>query len=85
MPSWFTTFNRAFAQPELAREAILALIEFAPVANIPKNATWKVWPRGIGLVVTAEWKFSDPGAVPALEVDTVGGIPVVSKTEKEEL
>lgn len=63
----------------MAKEALLALREFAKVSNIPENATWKVWPRGIGLVVTAKWKFSDPGAVPALEVDNVGGIPVVEK------
>ena len=76
MPEWFTRFHPSFATPALAREALITLREFAKVANIPHAAVWRVYPRGVGLVVTAKWKYSDPGAVPATEVDNIGGIPV---------
>ena len=66
----------------MAQEALLQLREFAKVINIPKKAVWRVYPRGIGLVVTAKWKFSDPGAIPATEIDNIGGIPILLK-EKE--
>ena len=81
MPEWYTIFHSSFATPELAREALIALREFAKVINIPKKAIWRVYPRGIGLVVTAKWKYSDPGAVPATEIDNVGGIPILLKEE----
>ena len=77
MPDWFTVFHTSFATQPLAREALITLREFAKVINIPHAAVWKVWPRPIGLVVTAKWKYSDPGAVPAIEVDNIGGIPIV--------
>lgn len=82
MPEWFTTFQRSFATPELAREALITLREFAKLAHIPEKAVWRVFPRGVGLVVTAKWKFSDPGAIPATEIDNIGGIPILLK-EKE--
>ena len=82
MPEWYTVFHPTFATPALAREALITLREFAKVINIPHAAVWKVWPRPFGLVVTAKWRYSDPGAVPATEVDNIGGIPVVMK-EKE--
>ena len=82
MPEWYTVFHPTFATPALAREALITLREFAKVINIPHAAVWKVWPRVFGLVVTAKWRYSDPGAVPATEVDNIGGIPVVMK-EKE--
>jgi len=61
----------------MAREALISLRAFAEVAHIPENATWRVFPRGIGLVVTAKWKYSDPGAVPVTEIDNIGGIPIL--------
>mgnify|MGYP006903146287 CR=1 FL=1 len=33
--------------------------------------------RGIGLVVTAEWPFGAPGAVPATETAFLMGVPVL--------
>ncbi len=81
IPEWFTVFDKSFMTPELAREALLQLREFVKAANIPEKAVWKVFPRGIGLVVTAKWKFSDPGAVPATEIDNIGGIPILLKEE----
>ena len=82
MPEWYTIFHPTFATPALAREALITLREFVKVINIPHAAVWKVWPRPIGLVVTAKWRYSDPGAVPATEVDNIGGIPIVLE-EKE--
>ncbi len=82
MPDWFTVFHTSFATPALAREALIALRKFAKAANIPPAATWKVYPRGVGLIVTAKWRYSDPGAIPATEVDNIGGIPIV--IEKKE-
>ncbi len=82
MPEWWTTFNQSFATPELSREALITLHAFAKIAHIPEKAVWKVFPRGIGLVVTAKWKYSDPGAVPATEIDNIGGIPIL--IEKKE-
>ncbi len=79
MPDWFTLFHPSFSTPALAREALITLREFAKVINIPLAATWRVYPRGVGLVVTAKWRYSDPGAVPATEVDNIGGIPIVVK------
>lgn len=77
MPDWFTTFDHAFAsRPGMAREALITLREFAKIVHIPPAAVWRVYPRPIGLVVTAKWKYSDPGAVPATEVDNIGGIPI---------
>ena len=84
MPDWFTTFDRAFAQKGNAMEALAALMHFAKVASIPESATWRVFVRGIGLVVTAEWDFDAPGAVPATEVDLVGGVPVLVDKEEGE-
>ncbi len=77
MPDWYTVFHTSFATPGLAREALITLREFAKVINIPSAAVWRVYPRGVGLVVTAKWRYSDPGAVPATEVDNIGGIPIV--------
>ena len=82
MPYWWTTLSKSFATPGQAREALIILREFAKIINIPSAAVWRVYPRGIGLVVTAEWRYSDPGAVPATEVDNIGGIPIVV-VEKE--
>ena len=82
MPDWYTIFHPTFATPALAREALITLREFTKVINIPHAAVWKVWPRPIGLVVTAKWRYSDPGAVPATEVDNIGGIPIVVKEKK---
>ena len=76
MPDWFTTFHTSFATPALAREALITLREFTKIVHIPHAAVWRVYPRKIGLVVTAKWKYSDPGAVPATEVDNIGGIPI---------
>ncbi len=85
MPDWYTVFHTSFATPGLSREALITLREFAKVINIPPAAVWRVYPRGVGLVVTAEWRYSDPGAVPATEVDNIGGIPVVvGRKEHEE-
>lgn len=84
MPDWYTTFHPSFATPALAREALIALREFAKVVNIPSAATWKVWPRKVGLIVTAKWRYSDPGAVPATEVDNIGGIPVLVEEKLNE-
>ncbi len=83
MSEWFTIFQRSFASPELSREALITLREFAKLAHIPEKAVWKVYPRGIGLVVTAKWQYSDPGAIPATEIDNIGGIPILLK-EKED-
>ncbi len=77
MPDWYTIFHPSFARPGMAREALITLREFAKVINIPPAATWRGFPRKVGLVVTAKWKFSDLGAVPATEVDNIGGIPIV--------
>ncbi len=63
----------------MAREALLQLREFTKVINIPEKAVWRVYPRGIGLVVTAKWQYSDPGAIPATEIDNIGGIPILLK------
>lgn len=76
MPDWFTVFHPSFTRPGMAREALITLREFARVISIPSAATWRVFPRKVGLVVTAKWQFSDPGAVPATEVDNIGGIPI---------
>ena len=84
MPDWFTLFHPSFSTPALAREALITLREFAKVANIPPAAVWRVYPRGVGLVVTAKWHYSDPGAVPATGVDNIGGIPVLVKKEESE-
>ncbi len=59
-----------------------ALAVFADAANIPKSATWRAFWRGIGVVVTADWEYGAPGAVPALEVDMIGGIPVLKEAPK---
>ena len=83
MPAWFTTFHPSFASPGMAREALITLREFAKVINIPPAAVWRVYPRGVGLVVTAKWKYSDPGAVPATEVDNIGGIPIVVEDKSD--
>ena len=61
----------------MAREALITLREFAKVISIPSAATWRVYPRGVGLIVTAKWQHSDLGAVPATEVDNIGGIPIL--------
>ena len=82
MPEWYTVFHPTFATPALAREALITLREFVKVINIPHAAVWKVWPRSFGLVVTAKWRYSDPGAVPATEVDNIGGIPIIVKEKK---
>jgi hypothetical protein len=84
MPDWFTTFHPAFAEKGNAMDALDALRHFAKVASIPENATWRVFVRGIGLVVTAEWGFDDPGAVPATEVDLIGGTPVLVERKEGE-
>lgn len=84
MPDWYTVFHPSFATSVLAREALITLREFAKVANIPPAATWKVWPRKVGLVVTAKWRHSDPGAIPATEVDNIGGIPVLMEEKSDE-
>ena len=76
IPEWFTTFHPSFARPGMSREALITLREFAKVISIPTAATWRVYSRGVGLIVTAKWRYSDPGAVPATEVDNIGGIPV---------
>ena len=76
MPDWFTVFHQSFARPGMAREALITLREFAKIVHIPPAAVWRVYPRPIGLVVTTKWKYSDPGAVPATEVDNIGGIPI---------
>ena len=77
MPEWWTIFHKSFATPGMAREALITLRKFAKVINIPHAATWRVHWRGVGLIVTARWKYSDPGAIPATKVDNIGGIPVV--------
>lgn len=77
MPEWWTTFHPSFATPAMAREALITLREFAKVISIPEKATWRVFPRGVGLIVTAKWKYSDPGAIPATEIDNIGGIPIL--------
>lgn len=77
IPEWFTTFHPSFATPAMAREALTTLKAFAKIAHIPEKAIWRVYPRGVGLVVTAKWKFSDPGAIPATEIDNIGGIPII--------
>jgi len=79
MPEWFTVFHPSFARPGMSREALITLREFTRVINIPYAATWRVFPRKVGLVVTAKWRFSDPGAVPATEVDNIGGIPIIAE------
>ena len=56
-----------------------ALACFAEAASIPKSATWRAFRRGVGVVVTAEWEYGAPGAVPALEVDMIGGVPVLKE------
>ena len=84
MPDWFTIFHKSFAAPVMAREALITLREFVKVINIPKKAIWKVYPRGIGLVVTAKWRYSDPGAIPATEIDNIGGIPIILEGTSDE-
>jgi len=84
IPDWHTIFHPSFATPAMAREALITLREFAKVINIPEKTVWRVYPRGVGLVVTAKWKFSDPGAVPATEVDNIGGIPILLKEKESE-
>ena len=59
-----------------------ALAQFAKAASIPESATWRAFRRGVGVVVTAEWAYGAPGAVPALEVDLIGGIPVLKEAPK---
>ncbi|HDY84248.1 MAG TPA: hypothetical protein ENH74_01005 [Methylophaga sp.] len=58
-------------------KALSMLRDFTKIANIPNNAIWRVFVRGIGIVVTAEWDYDAPGAVSATEVDLIGGIPVL--------
>ncbi len=82
MPEYFTILDKWFATPGIAREALLFLCKATKIFNIPSAAVWRVYPRGIGLVVTAEWRYSDPGAIPATEVDNIGGIPVLVKKEE---
>ncbi len=77
MPDWFTTFHPMFAEKKHAMGALGALKRFAKAASIPDAATWAVFVRGVGLVVTARWDFGAPGAVPATEVDLIGGVPVL--------
>ena len=84
MPNWYTIFHTSFSTPALAREALITLREFAKVVNIPPATTWRVYPRGVGLVVTAEWRYSDPEAVPATEVDNIGGVPIILKEAPNE-
>ncbi len=84
IPEWFTAFHTSFATPALAREALITLREFAKIVNIPPAAVWRVYPRIFGLVVTAKWKYSDPGAIPATEVDNIGGIPVLVEAKSDE-
>ena len=83
MPSWWTTFHPMFAEKDGAMTALALLRDFAKTANIPNNATWRVFVRGIGIVVTAEWDYDAPGAVPATEVDLIGGIPVLVDNKEE--
>ncbi len=84
MPEWSTILGKEFATPGMSREALIILRKLAKISYIPPAAVWKVYPRGIGLVVTAKWRYSDPGAVPATEVDNIGGVPVLVKKEESE-
>ena len=77
IPDWFTVFHQSFATPGMSQGALITLREFAKVISIPPAATWRVYPRQVGLIVTAKWKYSDPGSIPATEVDNIGGIPIV--------
>ena len=81
MPDWFTKFHRMFAEKKYAMGALGALKRFAVIAGIPDDATWRVFPRGVGLVVTAKWGYGDPGAVPATEAVLIGGVPVLVEKE----
>ena len=55
MPSWYTTFDRACADPKLAKLALISLQKVAPLVGIPSNARWSASPRGFGIVIFAEW------------------------------
>ena len=59
MPSWYTTFDRACADPRLAKLALISLQKVAKLAEIPSKAHWKASPRGFGIVIFAEWARED--------------------------
>ena len=78
IPNWHTVVKNMPADDrKLAGAFMESLARFAKTADIPKSAIWKAYRRGIGTVVTAEWEYGAPGAVPALEVDLIGGVQVV--------
>ena len=59
MPSWYTTFDRACADPKLAKLALISLQKVASLEGIPPRARWSASPRGFGIVVFAEWARED--------------------------
>ena len=59
MPSWYTTFDRACADPKLAKLALISLQKVANLAGIPLGAHWTASPRGLGIVIIAKWTRED--------------------------
>ena len=82
MPDWFTVFpNLRPDDTDSVSTVIQALISFSKAAGIPESAAWRAFQRGNGIVVTAEWAYGAPGAIPATQIGVLHGVPVLVEGE----
>ncbi len=85
MPDWFTNFPNLRPDDKKSVSAVIqALANFARTAGIPEQAAWRAFRRGNGVVVTAEWAYDAPGALPATQIGVLHGIPVLVEERAED-
>lgn len=55
MHEWNTILNHSFRRPEFAKTGLEMVYRVVKLEGIPKNATWSVSIRGIGIIIFAVW------------------------------